>query len=193
MKTVALFGGSFNPPHPGHFEMGRHIYESLNVDEVWFLFSENRFKDPDAYASCDHRMAMAELLCDDYPNYPFVMSDIQDRLGTHITHEVLEALSEQNPDTRFVWVMGADNLIEFHKWEQWREIMESVSIGVLARPGDRTAARHSPAATAYRYAQLRGRDSRLLAKSRPPCWCFVNVPMVNLSSSEIRARGDWVR
>ena len=92
-----------------------------------------------------------------------------------------------------MWLLGADNLAEFHKWQQWRWIMETVPIGVLARPGDRTEARNSKAAADYRFAQLRGRDSRLLAKSKPPCWCFVNVPMVNVSSTEIRARGEWSR
>ncbi|MGB1077435.1 MAG: adenylyltransferase/cytidyltransferase family protein, partial [Bdellovibrionales bacterium] len=74
MKTVVLFGGSFNPPHVGHFEMAKYIYQTLSIDEVWFLFSHNVDKDPSIYAPLEHRMAMGEILNEQYRDYPFVMS-----------------------------------------------------------------------------------------------------------------------
>lgn len=85
MKRIALFGGSFNPPHPGHFDMAKYIYETLGVDEIWFLFSENWQKDASKYASAEDRMEMGRILARHYPAMPFVMSGIQDELGTHIT------------------------------------------------------------------------------------------------------------
>ena len=85
----------------------------------------------------------------------------------------------------------ADNLAQFHLWQDWRQIMDTVPVGVLARPGDRISARMSPAARIYARFRISPAASHLLAHSLPPAWCFVNVPMMALSSSAIRARGDW--
>jgi nicotinate-nucleotide adenylyltransferase len=87
--------------------------------------------------------------------------------------------------------MGADNLTHFHRWKDWREILETVPVGVLARPGDRISARLSPAAKIYGQYRLKSSQSHLLAGAETPAWCFLNVPMVDTSSTEIRARGDW--
>jgi nicotinate-nucleotide adenylyltransferase len=92
---------------------------------------------------------------------------------------------------RFVWLMGADNLAQFHQWQDWQAIMASVPIGVLARPGDRMAARCSKAAQMYRTARLPGCHSQALADGAAPRWCFVNMPMNRQSSTRLRAKGDW--
>ncbi len=112
-------------------------------------------------------------------------------MGTRYTAETIAALQKAHPGVSFVWLMGADNLAQFHHWDRWRQIMRSVPIGVLARPGDRISARMSHTARVFRHARLSSRAARLLAGSEPPAWCFVNVPMLDLSSSKIRARGDW--
>ena len=87
--------------------------------------------------------------------------------------------------------MGADNLVQFDQWQDWRWIMETVPVGVLARPGDRMAARTSKAARIYAGARLKGREARLLGQSQAPAWAFQNMPMRDVSSSAIRARGEW--
>jgi len=92
---------------------------------------------------------------------------------------------------RFTWLMGADNLADFHRWERWGEIMQALPVGVIARPGERVAARTSPAARRFRAARLPVEAARLLPRAAAPAWCLVNVPMVDTSSSAIRARGGW--
>jgi nicotinate-nucleotide adenylyltransferase len=82
-------------------------------------------------------------------------------------------------------------MADFHRWKDWQQILDTVPVGVLARPGDRISARLSPAARLYAPDRLKGGQSRLLAQASAPAWCFVNVPMVNVSSTEIRARGEW--
>lgn len=119
------------------------------------------------------------------------ISDIELRLGTRYTAQTLRHLRRRYPGVRFVWLMGADNLAHFHHWKDWRQIMETVPIGVLARPGDRISARLSPAARIYRQAMLKDGESGLLAQTQAPAWCFVNTPMVEASSTAIRERGDW--
>lgn len=87
--------------------------------------------------------------------------------------------------------MGADNLAQFHRWKDWRLIMDSVPVGVVARPGDRISARMSPAARVYAQYRIDGQARHLLGRANAPAWCFVNVPMVDVSSTEIRSRGGW--
>ncbi len=120
-----------------------------------------------------------------------VVTDIEAKLSTRYTAETLDALFALYPGVRFTWLMGADNLADFHRWERWREIMRALPVGVLARPGDRVAARTSPAAQAFRAARLPDRRAALLARAEAPAWCLVNVPMRDVSSSAIRAAGAW--
>ena len=87
--------------------------------------------------------------------------------------------------------MGADNLAQFHKWQEWQQIAQSVPMGVVARPGDRISARMSPAAKIFSQARISGRASQLLGRAEAPAWSFVNVPMLDLSSSSIRSAGRW--
>ena len=105
--------------------------------------------------------------------------------------DTIASLVTLHPDVHFVWLMGADNLAQFHRWKDWQEIMHSVPVGVLARPGDRVEARTAKAAQVFRHARLAPRASKLLGRLDAPHWCFVNVPMVDASSTRIRARGDW--
>lgn len=182
MKTIALFGGSFNPSHEGHFEMGKYIYETLRPDEVWFLFSLNWQKDPAVYASIKHRMAMGEIMAAQYPDLPFVMSDIENDLKTHITHEVLKGLKERFPDHQFIWTMGADNLATFDSWEHSDEIIENFPIAVFDRPSDTERALNGK--TAKTYAHLRaGNVKELMAAGRG--WCFLDNPRIDVRSSNL--------
>lgn len=179
-KKIALFGGSFNPPHPGHFEMAKHIYDSLGVDEIWFLFSKNWQKDVSKYAPIEHRMEMGRILALHYPEMPFVMSDIQEELGTHITYEVLNELKHRFPDDQFVWVMGADNLATFHTWENHEDIIRNFPIAVVDRPPYTDAALAGP--TALKFEFLRAASPRDLAGNHRG-WCFLENPRIDMSSS----------
>lgn len=137
---------------------------------------------------------MAERLAAarDVMRHPRVqVTDIEERLGTRYTAQTIAALQQSYPDVRFVWLMGADNLAQFHLWQDWEQIMARVPVGVLARPGDRISARMSRAARMYREHRLIGRAARLLGRSDAPVWSFVNLPMSQASSTAIRAAGEW--
>ncbi len=189
-QVIGLLGGSFDPAHLGHVHLTREALKRFGLDRVWWLVIPGNPLKREGPAPMGRRLAAARRVM----RHPrVVVSDIEARLGTRYTAETLAALKKFYPGVRFVWLMGADNLASFHHWEQWRKIMQTVPIGVIARPGDRVGARTSKAALTFRFAKLRGRDSAILRRCDPPCWCFVNVPMVNVSSSDIRARGEWVR
>lgn len=185
---VGLLGGSFDPAHQGHLQITKAALQQFNLDQLWWLVSPGNPLKAHAPASMECRVRAAQLLVKD-PRV--VISDIEAQLGTRYTAETLRALRCAYPRVRFTWLMGADNLTHFHRWKDWKEIMETVPIGVLARPGDRISARLSPAARIYRQAMLKAGESQILCGRAAPAWCFVNVPMSNASSSEIRARGGW--
>lgn len=187
-RVVGLLGGSFDPAHEGHVHISREALKRFALDELWWLVSPGNPLKERGPAPLESRMARArEVMV-----HPRVkISDFEARAGTRYTAETLKALMRARPGVRFVWLMGADNLSQFDRWQDWRWIIEHVPVGVLARPGMRSAARHARAANIYAGARLSGRESRLLAQGPAPRWCFVNLPMVDISSSEIRARGGW--
>ena len=187
-QSVGLLGGSFDPPHAGHVHISREALKLFGLDRLWWLVSPGNPLKTLGPAPLDHRMAAAHRLVRD-PR--ITVTDIEARLGTRVTADTLAALQAIYPDVRFVWLMGADNLAQFHLWRDWRFIIERVPVGVLARPRDRISARTSPAARIYRRYRMSGSASHLLAQAVPPVWCFVNVPMVDLSSTAIRASGNW--
>jgi len=112
-------------------------------------------------------------------------------MGTRYTAQTIRALQQRFHGVTFVWLMGADNLAQFHRWQDWRWIMDNIPVGVMARPGDRISARMSKAARVYRHAKISGRSAKLLGRVETPAWCFINLPMSPQSSSAIRATGAW--
>lgn len=187
-QAIGLLGGSFDPAHSGHVHITREALKRFDLDRVWWLVSPGNPLKTRGPAPLARRLEAArKVMCD-----PRVeVTDIEARIGTRFTAETLEALQALYPRTRFVWLMGADNLAQFHLWERWDWIMANVPIGVLARPGDRQRALNAPVARLARHWRLPGRGGRCLARSAAPSWCFVNVPMRAISSSEIRAQGGW--
>ncbi len=183
MKTVALFGGSFNPPHHGHFEMARYIHTALQADEVWMVFSVNRLKEAGRYAPLEHRMNMAAIMAQDYADVPLVFSDIESRENsTHQTVDTLTALKCDNPDTHFIWVMGADNLEEFHKWAQYDRIIENFPIAVVDRPPYTALAMKGRTALEYGFLKT---NNPLELKTQECGWCFLGNPQIDISSSHL--------
>ncbi len=187
-QTVGLLGGSFDPAHAGHVHITREALKLFGLDQVWWLVSPGNLLKSRGPAPLADRMERACALM----QHPRVtVTDIEARLGTRATADTLAALRAIYPGVRFVWLMGADNLAQLHLWQDWRSIMESVPVGVLARPGQRISARTSRAAQIYRQYRIDGVASHALARADAPAWCFVNMPMVDQSSTVIRAQGNW--
>lgn len=185
---IGLLGGSFDPAHEGHVHITLEALKRFGLDRVWWMVSPGNPLKSRGPAPLADRMARARQVM----QHPRVeVTDIEGRLGTRYTAQTLARLQALYPHVRFVWLMGADNMAQFHLWQDWRGIMESVPIGVLARPGQRISARMSKAAAIYAPYRIAGRFGHMLARSEAPAWCFVNVPMSAASSTAIRARGGW--
>lgn len=187
-QVIGLLGGSFDPPHAGHVHLTQEALKRFDLDRVWWLVSPGNPLKSKGPAPIETRVAAARKIM----RHPSVeICDFEAQSGTHYTAETLAALQRAHPGVRFVWLMGADNLAQFDRWQDWRWIMENVSMGVLARPGQRISARMSKAARIYAHARLPGRMSRQLACADAPRWCFINMPMLAISSTRLRADGHW--
>jgi nicotinate-nucleotide adenylyltransferase len=182
---IGILGGSFDPPHAGHLQLSTEALKRFGLDRVVWLVSPGNPLKPHAPAPLKERLAAARSLVRN-PNIS--VSGYEARVGTRFTAATLERLRKDFRGVPFVWLMGADNLVQFHKWGRWRDIAEHVPIGVLARPSHRLAARTSVAARLYRSARLPENAAKSLAWQRAPAWCFLNMPMVDLSSSALRAK-----
>ena len=131
-QHIGLLGGSFDPPHAGHAHITREALKRFRLDQVWWLVSPGNPLKAAAPAPLARRMAAARALID----HPRVLiSDFEARAGTRYTAETLRALMARYPQVRFVWLMGADNLAQLHRWQNWQWILENVPVGVRARPG----------------------------------------------------------
>jgi nicotinate-nucleotide adenylyltransferase len=186
--AVGLLGGSFDPAHDGHAHLTREALKRLGLDRVWWLVSPGNPLKPNPPAPLAERMARARAVLG-HPRV--VVTDIEARLGTRYTAETLEGLMALYPGVRFVWLMGADNLAQLHLWQRWDWIMRNVAVAVFARPGTRLAARGGRAAEEYAHDRIPAEAARLLPGRAPPAWVFLDMPLNDLSSSQIRARGDW--
>ena len=187
-QVIGLLGGSFDPAHGGHAHITREALKRFGLDRVWWLVSPGNPLKSRGPAPMAQRLGWAKAVM----QHPRVrITGIEAQLGTRYTAQTLAELRRLYPQVRFVWLMGADNMAQFHLWQDWRGIMESVPIGVLARPGQRISARMSRAAALYAPFRIPGRFGHLLPRASAPAWCFVNLPMNETSSTAIRARGEW--
>lgn len=144
MKRIGLLGGSFNPAHSGHRAISLAAIRALGLDEVWWLVSPGN---PLKAAAKDMaplavRLASARAAS---RRAPIRATDIETRLGTRYTVDTLRNLTRTYPKDRFIWLMGGDNLAQFHRWRDWRSIARTMPIAVIARPGYEREARAGPA------------------------------------------------
>ncbi len=185
---MGLLGGSFDPPHAGHVHISREAMRRFGLDQVWWLVSPGNPLKARGPAPLEERMAACQSILD----HPRMHAcDFEAQAGTRYTAETLAALQAARRGVRFVWLMGADNLAQFDQWKGWEDILHRVPVGILARPRQRISARMSKAARVYAPSRLKGRHSHLLGRLDAPVWCFVNVPMRHISSTELRNAGDW--
>ncbi|MBD0866071.1 MAG: nicotinate-nucleotide adenylyltransferase [Rhodobacteraceae bacterium] len=158
--TVGLLGGSFDPPHAGHVHITKEAIKAFALNRLWWLVSPGNPLKSRRPVPIAERLAAARVLMQ---NPRVQITDTENRLGTSMTADTLARLRAIYPGVCFVWLMGADNLAQIHRWRNWHFIMDTVPVGVLARPGDRISARMSPAARLYRYYRLSGHASQMLA------------------------------
>lgn len=181
---IGLFGGSFNPPHEGHRLVALQCLKRLQLDRVWILVSPgNPLKDHAELAPLESRLEQTVKVMDD-PR--LVVTAFEAPLHFTYTSQTVAYLKETHPAVHFVWIMGADSLMSFDRWEHWESIAASVPMAIYARPGSALRATHSPAATALAPARLPEDKAANLAETPAPAWVYLRGVMSAASSTAIR-------
>lgn len=187
---VGLLGGTFDPPHHGHLHAARTAMRRLKLDRVWWLVSpQNPLKARQA-SDLDRRMTLVSELARD-PG--MVVSDIEARIGTTRTIDLLHHLRTRKPDVKFVWLMGADNLSGIHRWAHWQGVFASCPVAVIARPTDAVRARLSPAARYFAHARIPESAAATLADQEAPAWTYLTGRLHPHASSDIRRARQQTR
>jgi nicotinate-nucleotide adenylyltransferase len=190
-RATALLGGSFNPAHSGHRRISLFATEALKLDEVWWLVSPGNPLKVDAtdMASLPDRMKSARAAS---RQSRIRVTAIERTLRTRFTVDTLEALVRRYPKRRFIWLMGGDNLAQFHRWKDWRRIARIMPIAVIARPGYERDARASVAMGALRRFVRPASQASHWTKWRPPALVLLRFrPDPSSATALRRANPDW--
>jgi nicotinate-nucleotide adenylyltransferase len=183
-QRIGLMGGSFNPAHEGHLLASRLALRRLKLDRLWWLVTPgNPLKPIDGLPPLAERMLAAQAIARD-PR--IALTGCEAEIGAHYTYDSIVWLLRRAPTVRFVWIMGADNLLQFHLWRRWREMAQLLPIAVVDRPGSTLRALNSQAGAALAPFQVPEREAAGFARRRPPAIIFLHGPRSSLSSSAIR-------
>lgn len=182
---VGLFGGSFNPPHEGHRLVAEIALRRLGLDRLWWMVTPgNPLKNRRELAPLEERIAMSEVLARD----PRIrVTAFEAAFSIRFSAETVGLVRARNPGVRFVWVMGADSLAGFHRWQNWQVIARSLPIAVIDRPGATLSYLSAKMTKTFSHARIDEDDARALALMRPPAWTFIHGPRSSLSSTAIRS------
>lgn len=186
IRRIGLLGGSFNPAHEGHLHISRLALERLKLHEVWWLVSpQNPLKDSRGMARLATRLAGARETA---RNERVWVSAMERSLGTRYTVDTLPALVEAFPRTRFVWLMGADLMVQIPRWRNWRRIFETLPVAVFDRGSYSQEALGGEAARVFARNRVAPAQAARLPLMRPPAWVFFDTPVLAVSATEIRLR-----
>ncbi len=183
MKKIGLLGGSFDPPHKGHLYISIEAKKKLKLDEIWWLVTPQNPLKISKPATYQERIMNCKKIT---KNYPIKIKEIEKKINSRFTYETLNYLLNHYKNLKFFWLMGADNLINFHKWQKWRKIFKEISVVVFKRHGYNNNALQS---TAYKSFSSYRIDSSIILKNsfeNLPSWTYINNKEIKVSSSDIR-------
>jgi nicotinate-nucleotide adenylyltransferase len=184
-QRIGLFGGSFDPPHEAHLAACRLAMKRLSLDRVWWLVTPgNPLKDTGRLPPLDERVVAARALA----HHPRIdVTGIEAEIGVRYSYDTVRYLVSHCPGVRFVWIMGADNLRTFHRWQNWRGIAGLVPIAVVDRPGPSLHAAGSVAAHALGRRRIPESDAASLPSRPAPAWVLLHGLKSSQSSTALRA------
>ena len=186
-QRIGLLGGSFNPAHEGHLHISSLALERLKLDQLWWLVSpQNPLKSESGMAQLSDRLKDARKIAAVDPR--IVVTDLENEFSTRHTVDTIQALKGQFPRVSFVWVMGADLLVQVPQWKRWRSLFRMVPIAVFARPAYSSRALAGKAARRFAASRIARYRAGALADMRPPAWAFLRTRLNSQSATRIRAR-----
>ena len=182
-RPVGLLGGSFSPPHQGHVHISEVALRMFDLGKIYWVYAKQNPLKKVGPSSLEYRFEESKKLVN---NPRIKLSSIEIMNNFHYSFQLLKFLKRRNSHINFIWVMGEDNIVQFHLWKNWQWIVDNVKIAVIARGGNRSMVNSSTFALKYRSFRLKGKQSAQLQQFKPPIWCIVDSKKIKLSSTDLR-------
>tara|TARA_Y100000590_G_C15741759_1_gene1020519 strand:- start:1905 stop:2483 length:579 start_codon:yes stop_codon:yes gene_type:complete len=190
LKRIGLLGGSFDPPHRGHVYISLEAKKILSLNEIWWLLTPQNPLKISKPATYEERLNNCNKIV---KNYPIVVSEIEKKIKSKYSFNTVEYLTNHYTNIKFYWLMGADNLIYFHKWQKWRKFFNQISIVIFRRHGYNNEALKSITYKTFANSQIK--SSKLYESNfyELPSWVFLQNKEIRISSTEIRNQRTVLR
>ena len=190
MKKIGLLGGSFDPPHKGHLYISLEAKKLLKLDDIWWLVTPQnplKISKPETYIK---RIKNCREIT---KGQPIKIKEIEKKISSTYSYQSINYIQNHYKNIKFFWLMGADNLIKFHKWEKWNDIFKDISIVVFKRYGYNNKALNSLALKKFFQYQINVNSTDKINFKKLPSWTWVNSVEIKISSTEIRNQRNLLR
>ena len=190
MKNIGLLGGSFDTPHKGHLYISLEAKKILNLDDIWWLVTPQNPLKVNQPASYSERIKNCKLII---KNKPIKIKEIEKKINSKFSYQTIKYLNNHYKNINFFWLMGADNLINFHKWQNADKIFNEIPIVVFRRYGYNNKALKSNTSNFYKNFKLSNKNLHVINFKQLPAWTIIKNKEIRISSTEIRKQREFLR
>ena len=190
MKNIGLLGGSFDPPHKGHLYISLEVKKLLKLDEIWWLVTPQNPLKIFKPATYEERIKNCRNIT---YGLPIKITEIEKKIGSTYSYQSINYIQKHYKHIKFFWLMGADNLINFHNWQNWKTIFKDISIVVFKRHGYNNKALNSKTAKTFAQYQIKSNSIEKISFSNLPSWTWIHNREIKISSTEIREKRALLR
>jgi nicotinate-nucleotide adenylyltransferase len=169
---VGLLGGSFNPAHTGHVHISLQAKKYLNLNQIWWIpTKQNPFKNNSN--NFKERLDKCQEITKQYPH--IFVKNSEEKINNIYSIDLIKKLQKTHPNHQFFWIMGADNLIKFHLWKNWQEIIKLTPLIICDRGN-------------YFYQAIKSRGFLFAKKLNK--YHFLKIRKIDISSTQIRKQNE---
>ena len=190
MKNIGLLGGSFDPPHKGHLYISLEAKKILKLDEIWWLVTPQNPIKINQPASYSERVKSCKILT---KNKPIKIKEIEKKINSQFSYQTIKYLNNHYKYIKFFWLMGADNLINFHQWQNAHRIFNEIPIVVFRRYGYNQQALKSYISNLYKNFRVKNKNIHIDNFNQLPAWTIIQNKEIKISSTEIRKQREQLR
>ena len=190
MKNIGLLGGSFDPPHKGHLYISLEAKKILKLDEIWWLVTPQNPLKINQPASYSERVENCKIMT---KNKPIKIKEIEKKINSQFSYQTIKYLNNHYKYIKFFWLMGADNLINFHQWQNANRIFNEIPIVVFRRYGYNQQALKSYISNLYKNFRLKNKNIHIDNFNQLPAWTIIQNKEIRISSTEIRKQRELLR
>ena len=190
MKNIGLLGGSFDPPHKGHLYISLEAKKILKLDEIWWLVTPQNPLKINQPASYSERVKNCKIMT---KNKPIKIKEIEKKINSQFSYQTIKYLNNHYKNNNFFWLMGADNLINFHQWQNSNRIFNEIPIVVFRRYGYNQQALKSYISNLYKNFRVKNKNINIDNFNQLPAWTIIQNKEIRISSTEIRKQRELLR